>query len=201
MNSLVHWNDIVKTTRLGSRAGRWRTLRNFCRRSLDRQKKKTPPAEGDEVPTMKKNELLCGIWQPLLFYVQKNLTSNNGKGCRNSPSYWFWQQRRGEEGIKLNFVIWKFGTPVYPHTFFKNTNLRKCRSNFWVLPFFGNLRFWRFPKSPQIQLSCYRAAIRRLWTTSQKEFRIISPYRTSYLHTAVSLRVIISGSSTSLHWR
>ena len=33
MNSLAHWNDIVKTTRLGSRAGRWRILRNFCRRS------------------------------------------------------------------------------------------------------------------------------------------------------------------------
>ena len=129
MIALVHWSDTAKTTSLGSRAARWRTLRNFCRRSLNRQKKKTPPAEADEVPTMKKNELLCGIWQSLRFYVQKNLTSNKGKGYRNSLSFWFSQQRRGAVGIKNHFVIWKFGTPVYPHTFFKNTNLRKWRTS------------------------------------------------------------------------
>ena len=60
MISLVHWNDTVKTMRLGSRAAQWRTLRNFCRKSLKRQKKKTPPAEADEVPTMKKMNYSVG---------------------------------------------------------------------------------------------------------------------------------------------
>ena len=41
---------------------------------------------------------------------------------------------------------------------FKNTNLRKRRSNFCVLPFFDIVRFWRFSKSPQIQLCSYRVS-------------------------------------------
>ena len=160
MNSLVHWSNTAKATRLGSRAGRWRTRIN----SFPLSRKKS-------------------------FY-----------GCLSSSLALFYQ-RRGAVGIKNHFVIWKFGTPVCPHSFFKNTNLRKCRSNFCVLPFFGDLRFWRFAKPGEIQINYYGAAIRRLWITPWKEFWIIGDEWASYMYTAISLRVIDVGSSTSLHWR
>jgi len=51
----------IKSYESWIKSGAVKNHEKFCRRSLNRQKKKTPPAEADEVPTMKKNELLCGI--------------------------------------------------------------------------------------------------------------------------------------------
>ena len=57
MVSKEGFNKIVKrgAGRLADKAKREEYER------LMRQKKKTPPTEADEVPTMKKNELLSGI--------------------------------------------------------------------------------------------------------------------------------------------
>ena len=71
------------------KSGAVKNHEKFCRRSLNRQKKKTPPAEADEVPTMKKMNYSVESDSRCPSTFKKNLTSNKGKRYRNSPSYWF----------------------------------------------------------------------------------------------------------------